>query len=1268
MEERTIARKTRAEESRHASHFTGLALLVVLCVSLSLWLSGKHPTRTRALTLPPGQLTVDGSTRVETATHALRFERISVEQGLSQSIVFAILQDRLGFVWFGTRNGLNRYDGRTFTIYRHDPEDASSLSDSAITTLYEDQAGVLWVGTFAGGLNRFDRAAGTFIHYEHEPGNPASLSHNNVYAIYEDKEGELWVGTYGGGLDRFEPDTESFVRYQHDPGDSNSLSDDVVYTIHEDSSGALWIGTQNGLDRFDKATGVFRHYQYDPDDADGLSHPIVMSVCDDRAGNLWVGTYGGGLNKLDRTSGTFTQFRHNPDDPHSLSDDTIFSVYVDQRDRLWVATESGLNRFDPVTATFERHRNNAGNPNSLSSDRVWTIYQDRAGVLWIGTFGGGVNKFNPSTEAFKHYLRDPDNSNTLSDNYVSAMLEDRNGLLWLGTQSAGLNRFDRVTGTFTHFKHDPRDPSSLGGNDVESLYEDRSGVLWIGTEDGGLNRFDPSTEMFQQYRRFPDAPYGLSDVVRAICEDDSGALWVGTAAGLDKLDTATGTFRTLRHVPDDPTSLSYDIVLALYKDREGALWIGTEGGGLDRFNQETETFTHFRHDPEDPRSLSHPVVLVIYEDRQGTLWIGTAGGLNRLDRSGGQFSSYRTQDGLPSDVIYGILEDDQGNLWLSTDNGLSRFDPIRETFHNYDVSDGLQSNGFNTRAYFKGARGEMFFGGVNGFNAFFPQQIKENSNRPPIVVTAFKKGNQTVQADLADGQAIELSFTDRFISFEFAALDYAAPEKNQYAYMLEGQDKEWIETGTRRHVDYTNLRGGKYIFRVKGSNNHGVWNEVGTALYITVTPPFWETWWFRGGIALVLAGTVIGGYQLRVRRIQTRSLELEDQVKKRTNELEKRTHELEQRTTELGALYEADEKLYRHLRLDQLLQTLVDTAVDILDADKSSLLVWDDEREQLILRAAHGFSSKTIAQMSFAPGEGTIGLVAITGELAIVQDTRIDPRVAKRITEVEGIRSFMHVPIKIGGKIFGVFNVDYLEPRAFGADEQRLFTALSQRAALAIENAQLYERVEQAAVLEERQRLARELHDSVSQALYGIVLGTRTARTLLDREPVDEKAKAKLANPLDYIISLADAGLAEMRALIFELRPDALKTEGLVAALDRMASAQHARHSLEIHTELDQEPELTLVVKEALYRIAQEALNNIVKHAHAQVVHVRLKEQEGWITLEMQDDGVGFDTQGQYPGHMGLQSMRERTERLGGRLELTSAPGQGTLVRARVPL
>jgi signal transduction histidine kinase len=580
----------------------------------------------------------------------------------------------------------------------------------------------------------------------------------------------------------------------------------------------------------------------------------------------------------------------------------------------------------------------------------------------------------------------------------------------------------------------------------------------------------------------------------------------------------------------------------------------------------------------------------------------------------------------------------------------------------------LQSNGFNTRAYFKSARGEMFFGGVNGFNAFFPQQIKENSHRPPIVITAFKKLNQIVQTDMTGGQEIELSYTDEFISFEFAALDYAAPRKNQYAYMLEGQDKDWVDAGTRRHVDYTNLRGGRYVFRVKGSNNHGVWNEEGAAIHITVTPPFWEMWWFRGSIGLVLAGMVIGGYQLRVRRIRARSRELETQVKVRTSQLQQRTQELEQRTTELGVLYEADEKLYRHLHLDQLLQTLVDTAVDILQADKGSLLVWDDKQERLNVVAAHGFSPQTMAQMSFAPDEGTIGLVATTGEPAIVEDSRTDKRVAKRITEAEGIRSFMHVPIKIGGRVFGVFNVDYLQPRAFGTDEQRLFIALSQRAALAIENAQLYEQVEQAAVLEERQRLARELHDSVSQALYGIVLGTRTARTLLDRESVNEEAKTKLANPLDYVLSLADAGLAEMRALIFELRPDALKTEGLVSALDRMVSAQRARHNLEIEPALCQEPELTLAAKEALYRIAQEALNNIVKHAHAKRVEVRLYEQAGWVRLEVQDDGAGFDPQRDYPGHMGLQSMRERAERLGGALEISSTLEQGTLLRARVPV
>ena len=605
---------------------------------------------------------------------------------------------------------------------------------------------------------------------------------------------------------------------------------------------------------------------------------------------------------------------------------------------------------------------------------------------------------------------------------------------------------------------------------------------------------------------------------------------------------------------------------------------------------------------------------------------------------------------MPNNVIYGIEVDEEGFLWLSTNWGLSKFDPRTETFRNYDINDGLQDNEFNVGAHFRSERGEMFFGGISGFNAFFPEQIIDNPNPPPIVITSFAKFNEKVRTDLAEDEHIQLSYRDNFISFEFAALDYTAPEKNQYAYMLEGFDQDWIHVGTRRYASYTNLSGGDYVFRVKGSNSDGVWNEEGSTVRITVTPPISETWWFRGFVLLVLIGGVIGGYRLRVRTIERRSQELEEQVDKRTREIERRTQELE-------ALYQADEELYRRVHLEEVLQTLVLIAVDILNADKCSLLLWDEQGEKLTVRAAHGIQEQTLAQMTFAPGEGTVGIVATTGETVIVEDAKDDPRVLKHIIDLEGIYSFMHVPIKIEGQIFGVFNINYVQPRAFGGDEIRLFEALAQRAALAIETAQLYEQTQELAVVEERSRLARDLHDAVTQTLFSASMIAEVLPRIWEQDADQGLSR------LGELRELTRGALAEMRTLLLELRPAALIEADLAELLRQLAESIIGRARIQVSVEADSECDLPPEIKIAFYRIAQEALNNVAKHAEASQAWVSLRCLEEEVILRIKDDGCGFDPANITPDQLGMGIMYERADDINAELAVSSKIDQGTQIQ-----
>ncbi len=872
-----------------------------------------------AVTLPAGRAPAAERRNIQ-------FRHISLEEGLSEATVNATLQDRKGFMWFGTQAGLNRYDGYHFTVFAHDADDPDSLSHDFVRALYEDRDGFIWVGTDGGGLDRFDPATSTFSHYRHDSRDPGSLSNDRVRVIVQDPSGSLWLGTDGGGVNRLDPSTGVFERIRHDPSDPSGLSSDYVRDLHLDREGHLWIGTDGGgLDRFDPVRRTFQAYRHDPDDPRSLSSDRIRRILEDRAGRLWIGTYEGGLCRLDRATGTITRLVHDPADPASLSGDSIWALHQDREGFIWVGTDHGLNLWQPDRESFSRYEHDPTSPYSLSHDRVASIYQDRGGVLWVGTYGG-LNKWNTATGYFLHFKHETDDPTQMTNSYVTALAEDVDSSIWVGTLGGGLNRLDRATRSFAHLKHDPTDPSSLSDDRVMSLLVDRSGTLWVGTLAGGLNRRGRRGDAFERYRHDPADPGSLSwDGVTSILEDHRGELWVGTyRGGLNRMNRRTGTFAHYRHDPSDVTSLSSDRVLALFEDHIGTLWVGTHGGGLNRLDRESGEFTRFENDVDDPASLSSNDAWAITEDAQGDLWIGTqGGGLNRWrwqDRREGKavFRRYSKNDGLPSAVIYGLVWDKNGKLWLSSNRGLSRFDPEREVFRNYDASHGLQSNEFNHGAALQARDGELFFGGFNGFNALYPERILENRHVPPVVLTSVLKFNQPVEfgRPLSELGQIELTYKDSVVAFEFAGLDYSAPEKNQYRHRLEGFDSSWVDSSGLRRATYTNLAPGSYTFRVKASNNDGVWNEAGTALRITVLPPPWKTWWARSFYALIF-GSALLVYGRGQARKRERARELA-----RTNRILKR--EIGRRKANELALQAEKEKARRYLDVAEVIMVVID--------------------------------------------------------------------------------------------------------------------------------------------------------------------------------------------------------------------------------------------------------------------------------------------------------------------------------------------------------
>jgi len=1215
----------------------------------------------------------------------LRFDTIGIEQGLSQSSVRVVFQDSRGFLWFGTEDGLNRYDGYNFKVFKRDPSNPKSISDGWITAITEDQNGYIWIGTRLGGLNRYNPFNGEFTQFQHSDEDPTSLIGDQVTALLVDIENRLWIGTMNG-LDRLDVNTLSIRHYpsmvapvvtdsefldnpeietspqtpssqENQEIKSEKLSSRSISALYQDSAGQIWVGTYDGgLNMLDERTGLFTHYQPIADNPMSISSNTITAITEDANGNLWVGTQKG-LNLFNARVGWFRSFEHNPGDVRTIADNSINVLKTDSSGNLWIGTSNGLDRLSKDQSYFVHYKNNPSFSRSLSSNHILSIFEDQGGVLWFGTFGGGVNRYDRQRDKFAYFRHDSENPNSLSGNLIFPIAVDHQGYAWIG--SNGLNRFNWKTGENTRFENDPENPESLSSNQVRSIFEDSEGNLWIGT-NYGLDRFNREQNTFEHFRRDPTNPETIgSNVIYSIFEDSKGQLWVGTSSGLDRFNKATDTFTHFRPSANELTSLSGAKPSSIIEDNDGFLWIGTSESGLNRMDPKTNQFTRYRHDPKNPASLSSDSVMSVYQDTKGRLWIGTAGsGLNLYIPETDSFTHYVEKDGLPNGFIYGILEDSEGRLWMSTNFGISRFDPDTETFRNFDAGDGLQSNEFNSSAYAKGIEGEFYFGGVNGLTVFDPREITDSQYLPPVALTSLNNENQPIatNSSVETLRSITITWPQNSFEFEFTALSYDQPGKNLYAYTLDGFDTNWHFIGTKRDGRYTNIPGGTYTLLLKAANSDGVWNETPTRVLVTVIPPFWQTAWFRFLLGLVAVLAVVSGVRLRTKTIQDRNRQLERLVRERTSALEKRNQEIQ-------ALYQADERILRNVSLQQVFQTLVDVAVDTLNADRSVVFAWDEKQTKVIPRVSRGFSPETLKLLEFTKGEGIVGKVLETGDPAVVRQIELNNLRAdvREAIIAEGIRSFVHLPIVVDNKIVGVFNVGFTKPNLIGDDTTRLFAALTQRASLSIANMELFEQTKDLAVMEERNRLARDLHDSAKQKAFAALAQLGTARGVLNGN--GNSASLHLIEAENLVSDV----IQELTFLVQEIYPIALQEKGLGPALRDYIYEWENRNDTAVQLIHRNDRRLSLDMEQALYRVTQEALANVARHSRARRVDISLVYNSDSVQLSLSDDGCGFDASTKSYG-MGLRSMRERVSSIHGTLQIQSAPGHGTRILIQAPI
>ncbi|GAB4367921.1 MAG: hypothetical protein Kow0062_00690 [Acidobacteriota bacterium] len=821
------------------------------------------------------------------ATRPIQFDELSTDQGLSQSSVLVVFQDSVGYLWVGTEDGLNRYDGLGFEVFKHDPLAPTSLPGNFVWGIDEDGRGNLWVATEDGGVAFLDRTTGAFTRID-------IGADEATRAIHVAPDGSVWIAMRSAGVRRLAPD--GVIREYRAAYDG--LPDDHVYVLHRDGAGVLWVGTDAGLARYDAERDRFETV-FAPGTGNGLSGPRVRSIMHDRRGRLWVGTWESGLNVIDPARGVVGRYRHDPERKASLAHDRVRALLEDDAGRIWVGTSGGLDLYDPRTDGFEHYGHDPTDPFSLRDDHVMTLLRDRGGVIWVGTRFAGLHKWHPRAWQFGH-RRSIDDDST-SPSRVTAFTEDSLGRLWIGAFGEGLAVVDRARGTTKRFRHDDNAPSSLASDRVTALFTDRDGTVWVGTIDAGFDRFDPQADGFDHYPHVegnPDSP-GASGI-SSFAQDADGLLWIGTfGGGVARFDPGSGRFVHFRHDPEDPGSLASDRVTAVRVAPDGQVWVGTHGGGVSVLDPSTGQARHLRHDRTDPRTLPSDLVYAIHIEPHGVAWIGTTGGLSRVSsRPDGTFAlrNFRERDGLPNDVVYSVQQDRSGGIWASTNRGLVRIDSSTGRIDIFDRSDGLQDFEFNFGAGFARHDGELLFGGINGYNAFLPERLARNTHAPPVVVAKVSLDHRPVASPPDQISLLELDYARRTVSFTFAALDYQDPQRNRIAYRLDGFDEDWVETMAGTPVTYTNLDPGEYALRVRAANADGTWNEQDLTIGLRVEAPPWRSPWAYGGYAVGMLTFVLGFVQVQRRKVareEQYSRMLEEQVRFRTRQLAERTRELE---------------------------------------------------------------------------------------------------------------------------------------------------------------------------------------------------------------------------------------------------------------------------------------------------------------------------------------------------------------------------------------
>lgn len=783
-------------------------------------------------------------------------EFVRIEEGLSQNTPYAVLQDSDGFIWVGTWDGLNKFDGYSFTVFRPDKKNPhNSLPSETVRFIYEDDEGYLWLGT-EGGLSRLNRYTHEFTNFRHKKDDKYSISSDTIYAITGGPDGILYIATHKG-LNIFDKQNNMFSLLENTKSKNSYCH--IINTVFLDEEAYLWAGTNCGLFKYDLITGTYYNYSQSDTEAFILSD-TVLSFAKDKEGNLWIGT-AGGLTKLHKGYEEHTFYTSSRDiaTKGALSNSHIAVLLYDRKDNLWVGTNGGgLNLYIKEDDSFEVLKNVPGKRNSLSHNYIYSLADDSFGNIWVAAWKG-LNKINLEANIFHHYHYLSGQENSLNNNTVWGFYEDDDGKIWVATEG-GINILDREKEAFSYIRRESGQTNTLASDKIRVILKDADGIYWIGTHDNGLNSYDKRTHSFKHYHQNSKGAKALpNNQVWTMAEDHNKDLWFGTFNGLVHYDRTNDVFEIYQADMNDPNTLADNLILDIIVDSRNRLWISTYNG-LSVLDIETKQFQTYKNDVNNPASISNSRVFAVTEGSCGYYWVATmGGGLNRFDPTNETFTAYTRADGIANNIVYKALEDNSGNLWITTNSGLTFFNTDSHVFINYDVRDGIQGSEFNGGAAYKTRKGELIVGGMNGFNIFYPDEFTLSTYKPNVVVTSFKIFNKKMPGLLQNNDTIHLTYKENFISFKFSALDFTNPMKNMYAYQLVGFDRDWVYTdATHRRAEYTNIPPGKYKFKVRGTNSHGEWSEEEFVVFLIIRPAWYMMWWFKAGV--VLAALLLLGF------------------------------------------------------------------------------------------------------------------------------------------------------------------------------------------------------------------------------------------------------------------------------------------------------------------------------------------------------------------------------------------------------------------------